>query len=422
MRFGSLTSSLVRALSCWADSAAGCGRPASTVTRFSGSRQILGHRQPVHAARDPRSRTPSSGMPGTIVSPTTCAITPCVRPCDWICPSGYGVSGPAQIEVVDGHRLLEHVSFFAKRMEPLHHRRQVRHVAPADEARRVREAVRVRVVRRPQQQRGRVHGAARHDDTAARSTRSTWPSGRSRPPRRVRRPALGDQPLRERVGPQRDVRVRQRRRDAADLRVALRAGCLHGNELQVLHSTQPPGSPGSISPSGSGDGMQALTRAAARRSPPCRGACGIGAMRKRSARRLGRVVADARRARDTAARRGRSTARASRSRSARPATRRRRARPPGSPRAAAGRARCPRTSCCRRRRSACTAGTPRRARRASARSCGSAGASRPPPGSSSPSSVGTKSPRSRTRMRAPVPASACAIVPPPAPVPMMTMS
>ena len=49
-------------------------------------------------------------------------------------------------------------------MEPLHHRREVRHVAPADEPRRIREAVGMRVVRRPQQQRGGVHRAARHDD------------------------------------------------------------------------------------------------------------------------------------------------------------------------------------------------------------------------------------------------------------------
>ena len=77
---------------------------ARRVTRLSSARQILRHRQPVDAARHPRTRRPTAGSCGT----TVCAITPCVRPCDWICPSGYGVSRAREVEVVDRDRLLEH--------------------------------------------------------------------------------------------------------------------------------------------------------------------------------------------------------------------------------------------------------------------------------------------------------------------------
>ena len=143
---------------------------------------------------------------------------------------------------------------------------------------------------------------------------------------------------------------------------------------------------------------------------------------KGPARRFGRIDCRARRARGRAARRDRSTARACRSRSATPARRRPCARPPESPRAAADRARCPRTSCCRRRRSACREGTPGPARRASARSRGSAGASTRPRDSSCPVPEARASPRSTTRMRAGLVASARAMVPPPAPLPMMMTS
>ena len=97
------------------------------------------------------------------------------------------------------------------------------------------------------------------------------------------------------------------------------------NELQVLHSTQPSGSPGLISPSGSGDGCSPCARS---RVDDARHAGGVRHRRDtdtvRAAARSDRRRP--RRAPDTAARRDRSTARACRSRSATPATRRPRAR------------------------------------------------------------------------------------------------
>ena len=75
-------------------------RPSgASVTRFSTLRQIFGHRQPVGGARHPRLVRPERNVPqlDALVNPRVAdalAMTACVRPCDWICPSGNGVSGP----------------------------------------------------------------------------------------------------------------------------------------------------------------------------------------------------------------------------------------------------------------------------------------------------------------------------------------
>ena len=175
-------------------------------------------------------------------------------------------------------------------MEPLHHRRQVRHVAAADEPRRVRQPVRMRVVRRSQQQRRGVHRAARHDDERRLDAHASRRRARPRPPRPCVPAASVIRRRAQRVGP-------QRRRSAAasagrtqQTSASLFAWILHGNELQVLQRTQPP-----ARPAGSGRAAAATdaapARAAARRSPPCPAQCGIGAIRKRPARRLGRIDA-----------------------------------------------------------------------------------------------------------------------------------
>ena len=144
---------------------------------------------------------------------------------------------------------------------------------------------------------------------------------------------------------------------------------------------QPPGSAGRTRPSGSGEGCRPW-----RRSPSTisaiRGACGTGgcgngarAAARSDRRRPGRAPGTgARPARSTAERlvvdrpRGRHAVRVLDGLEVLAA--------------AGGRARCPRTSCCRRRCSACTAGTPAPRRPASARWSGSGGPSTPPPGSS----------------------------------------
>ena len=162
-----------------------------------------------------------------------------------------------------------------------------------------------------------------------------------------------------------------------------------------MHSTHPPVSPGRMRPSGSGDGFSPMVRNCSTIRAIV-GACGTGGCG--NAPRGGSVgsAPSSVRAPGRAARRARSTAPASRSRWATPATRRPRVRWRQNLVVAAGTARCPRTWSCRRRCSACTARTGGRARRASVRSCGSAGLARPPAGSQLAGSCGTKSPRSST--------------------------
>ena len=231
---------------------------------------------------------------------------------------------------------------------------------------------------------------------------------------------IGDEAQRARVRPHLDVCARERRLDAADLGVALRVNPA-GEGIARAAQDAAAGLAGSNQPQRQVGGMEALTLQPVDDRPPFR--------RRAESAGTERVHAPVRsdrrwpaRARDRAARRARSKARACRSRWARRETRRPCARSTESPRAATGRARCPRTSYCRRRRSGCRAGTPRPARRASARSRGSGGASTPPPDSSCPALA---APARRARRRGPAhgPAdSARAIVPPPAPLPMMMTS
>ncbi len=126
-----------------------------------------------------------------------------------------------QVEIVDGDRFLEHRRVYPERVEALHHRRQMRHVAAPDETRRVTETVRVPVARRSKQERRGVHRAARHHhERRLDADRRAVPfdvhgfhpgSGR-----------VCDQPLREGVGPELHVRPFEGGPHAADVGVALR--------------------------------------------------------------------------------------------------------------------------------------------------------------------------------------------------------
>ena len=175
-------------------------------------------------------------------------------------------------------------------MEPLHHRREVRHVAPADQAGRVRQAVGMRVVRRPQQQRRRVHRAARHDEQ--RRARP-GPSRRCARPRRLRPSGPRGSVISrraQRVGPQRHVRPlrspggrsRRRRRSSREACTGTSCRCCRG-------CSRPP------RPAAAARAAAATDAAPARRScstiSAIAGACGTGWYGKRSARRLGRIDA-----------------------------------------------------------------------------------------------------------------------------------
>ena len=207
-------------------------------------------------------------------------------------------------------------------------------------------------VSRPQQQRGRVDRAARDDEERRLDANRLAVAARLRRPRLVRPAPSVSRRRAQALRPQRDVRPRDRRTDAAHVGFALRVQLAGERVARVAEDAALV-----AEPSGSGEGC----------SPWRRSASTISAMpagvRNRGDRETARAAARsdrrrAARARGTDVRRARRTARACRSRSARPARRRRRARPPGSPRGAADRARCPRTWCCRRRSSACTGGTP----------------------------------------------------------------
>ena len=212
-----------------------------------------------------------------------------------------------------------------------------------------------------------------------------------------------------------------RRADAADVGVALRVDLTRKRVARVAQDCSRPARPAA-----------AVRAAAARDAAPASRSCvddrrhrrGVRNRRigKRPARRLGRI--DARLAVHVVEALGALVVRRQRVVVDRP--RRRDAvdvlDAPGSPRAAADRARCPRTWCCRRRSSACTAETRGRAASSQRSRRPVAQCFHTASGFQFSASCGTKSPRSRIRIRAPVSASACAIVPPPAPLPMMMMS
>ena len=288
-----------------------------------GRRQVLRHHQPVHAARHPRvvGAERNARDDGVADDLGHHAVRAALR---LDVAQREARVRAAEVEVVDGDGLLEHRVVAAERMEPLHHRREVRHVAPADEPGRIGEALGLRVGGRAQQQRRRVRGAARHDEPAARRRATTSPSRSTstaascRPvPSVIRRRA-------QRAGPQRDVGMLQRRPDAADLGVALRVQLARERVAGVAqHAAAVLAGPEQAERQRRRDAAPA--GAARRRSPACRRrAAPRDAETDRAAVRSDRCRL--RRARRRAARRDRSTAPACRSRSARPARRRRCAR------------------------------------------------------------------------------------------------
>ena len=305
-------------------------------------------------------------------------------------------------------------------MERLHHRRQMRHVAPADEARRVRQAVRMRRCRRSQQQRGGVDRAARHDDE-----------------RRAHAERLavaldfdGLDASSAGVGQQAGARACSstastfgcvdRRVNAARLRVALRPHPARETSCTCRRARSRPARPAESARAAAATDA-APAHAARRRSPPS--AASAGSARTETVRgRLRRIDAGlpvhviqplgpivVRRERVVVDRPGR--------RHAVDVLAVLKVLAPQAIQHAAPELRVAADAVVRVRQKG-----PSRARRATAPWRGSAALSRPRSELQFSSSCGTKSPRSRMRIRAELPASACAIVPPPAPLPMMMMS
>ena len=383
-----------------------------------GARQVLRHHQPVDAARDPGIVGPerNAGHDRLADHLRHHAVRPSLR---LDLPERVGQIGSRAVEIVDGDSLLEHGRVPSERMKPLHHRRQVRHVARADHAGGIRQARGLSARGRSQEQRRRVHGAARHDEDARlEAKRFSGPLDLDRiDPAAV---ARGDEPARERVRPQRDVRGAAWPAAARTSRRRSSPAACRGTNCTCRTGCSRPAVPDSAARAAAT--MDAApARAARRRWPPSQASA--------ESRHGDTATAAApwdrrtnRRGRGRAPQPDRSRAPACRSRLARPEKRRRRARSPGSPRAEADRARCPRTWCSRRRRSGCTARTRGSLRRASVLAHGTAGPARPPPDSSSRPRPGRSRRARRRGCVAPVPASARAIVPPPAPVPMMMMS
>ena len=111
-------------------------------------RQVFGHRQPVHATSRPRFEGPHREHRCHRLRHH--AVRAALR---LDLSQRERTVRALEVEVVDRHRLLEHGVVDAEGVEALHHGRQVRHVALADQARRVGEAAGMLVVGRPQQQR-----------------------------------------------------------------------------------------------------------------------------------------------------------------------------------------------------------------------------------------------------------------------------
>ena len=103
------------------------------------AREVLGDREPVHAARDPGLVRPERNPRHDRLRHHAVRASLRLNLAERV---GH-VAGAAQIVVVDRHRLLKHGVVFLERMEPLHHRREMRHVAAADQAGGVRETIRV---------------------------------------------------------------------------------------------------------------------------------------------------------------------------------------------------------------------------------------------------------------------------------------
>ena len=178
----------------------------------------------------------------------------------------------AEVVVVDGHRLLEHGVVGPERMEPLHHGRQVGHVAAPDEARGVGQTVGMPI--------GWPSGGAAPRNWRRRTTRPPAAppraAARRRAPPRPPAPACRCTSVSRRHANERVHSVTFSWASAGSTQhtsASLFAPSLHGNELHVLQRTQPPSSPGLSSPSGSGAGRRPIRRiSSTRRCMP--GACG----------------------------------------------------------------------------------------------------------------------------------------------------
>ena len=183
-------------------------------------------------------------------------------------PRGYCRVRAAEIEIVDRHGLLENGVVVAQRIEPLHHRGKVRHVAPADQPRRVAKTIRMFVRGRAEQQRRRVDGAAGDDHE-----RALYANGLASPLHvDSGSPSCQMDSVTIRSA---SALVQISTFGAASAgsmphtSASLFAWILHGNELHVRHRTQPPVRPADQTERQAA--MGAVPGAAtARQSPPCR--------------------------------------------------------------------------------------------------------------------------------------------------------
>jgi hypothetical protein len=111
--------------------------------------QILGHREPIGRARHPHLVRPERDVPhlDELVAPSVAddlghqRVRPALR---LNLAERIGRARPAQIEVVDRQCLLELVAIHSP-PDALQHRRQMRHIACADHARRIGKPVRMAI-------------------------------------------------------------------------------------------------------------------------------------------------------------------------------------------------------------------------------------------------------------------------------------
>ena len=192
-------------------------------------RQVLRHHQPIHPARAPRVVGPHRNPRHHRLCHH--AVRAALR---LDLPQRIRRVGPAQVEVVDGHRLLEHRVVLPKGVEALHHGGQVRHVTAPHQARRVGQAMGVRVGGRPQQERRRVHGAAR-DNHQGRVHAHRLPRPLHLHALHAGAGRVGVEPPRVRLGPQRHVGLRQHGVERAHFRVALGADAARERIARVAH-------------------------------------------------------------------------------------------------------------------------------------------------------------------------------------------
>ena len=133
---------------------------------------------------------------------------------------GIGKVRPFEVEIIDRHRLLENGRIAAQGIDGHQRRIVVHHVIASQQPRRIRQPVGMLVVGRTHEQQRRVDRTARHDkavgidDDPLAAALQFYPD--HAPPRVVR-----EQPVGERIRPQRDRRALQRRSHAVDVALAL---------------------------------------------------------------------------------------------------------------------------------------------------------------------------------------------------------